>query len=471
MIEPNMATMLAFVATDAAIAPGALRAPAAPGGGRELQPADDRRRDLDERHAAAARERRRRQSRRCGARRARAPGPSRRRSRRSASSWCGRSPGTGRARRSSSRSGCGARGRRRRPSAAAKRIANSVLVKTALFGGDPNWGRMLQTVGAGRHRPRPRPRRGALGGRPRLPRRSFGRGRPPGGAPGAAMAKPEIEVVVDLACGPQRGHGLDLRPQLRLRAGQRRVHHLNGRPLGDAVRPGGPSAKSPATHTFRTAPAVPGQRRLAPRSPGGGAPAGSGRTTAKEIPCPKRPETSRRRPRVPRPPLPEDEAATFVASLPRELSVRGLLEVGAHFGHQTRRWDPRMRAYIFGERNGIHILNLDATAARLRDGARLPARDGRPAAARCCSSAPSGRPQAAIAGEAQRSGQFYVNNRWLGGMLTNFRTVKRVDRATSRSSSRSSRTRRRPPSSRRRSAPASRARWASTASPSTASAR
>jgi small subunit ribosomal protein S2 len=126
----------------------------------------------------------------------------------------------------------------------------------------------------------------------------------------------------------------------------------------------------------------------------------------------------------PRPLLPEDEAAKFVASLPRELSVRGLLEVGAHFGHQTRRWDPRMRGYIFGERNGIHILNLDATAARLRDGLDF-LRETVAQGGKVLYVGTKRQAQAAIAGEAQRSNQFYVNNRWLGGMLTNFRTLKR----------------------------------------------
>jgi small subunit ribosomal protein S2 len=127
---------------------------------------------------------------------------------------------------------------------------------------------------------------------------------------------------------------------------------------------------------------------------------------------------------TPRPPTPEEEAARFVASLPSELSVRGLLEVGAHFGHQTRRWDPRMRGYIFGERNGIHILNLDATAARLRDALEF-LRETVAQGGKVLLVGTKRQAQGAIAAEAMRSGQFYVNNRWLGGMLTNFRTVKR----------------------------------------------
>ena len=121
---------------------------------------------------------------------------------------------------------------------------------------------------------------------------------------------------------------------------------------------------------------------------------------------------------------PAEEAAAFVAKLPRELSVRGLLEVGAHFGHQTRRWDPRMRPYIFGDRNGIHILNLDATAARMHEAIDF-LRETVAAGGKVLFVGTKRQAAAAVASEAQRTGQYYVNNRWLGGMLTNFRTVKR----------------------------------------------
>jgi len=127
---------------------------------------------------------------------------------------------------------------------------------------------------------------------------------------------------------------------------------------------------------------------------------------------------------VSRPAQADADAAAFVAGLPRELSVRGLLEVGAHFGHQTRRWDPRMRPYIFGERNGVHILNLDATVARLREGLEF-LREVVAQGGKVLFVGTKRQAQSAIAAEAQRSGQHYVNNRWLGGMLTNFRTVKR----------------------------------------------
>ncbi|HEX2485225.1 MAG TPA: 30S ribosomal protein S2 [Myxococcota bacterium] len=121
---------------------------------------------------------------------------------------------------------------------------------------------------------------------------------------------------------------------------------------------------------------------------------------------------------------PRPTAAPAAALLPSELSLRGLLEVGAHFGHQTRRWDPRMRPFIFGERNGIHILNLDATHGRLREALdflrETVARGGK-----VLFVATKRQAQESVANEARRAGQFYVNNRWLGGMLTNFRTVKR----------------------------------------------
>jgi small subunit ribosomal protein S2 len=127
---------------------------------------------------------------------------------------------------------------------------------------------------------------------------------------------------------------------------------------------------------------------------------------------------------TPAPSGPAEEAAAFVANLPRELSVRGLLEVGAHFGHQTRRWDPRMRPYIFGDRNGIHILNLDATAARMHEAIDF-LRETVAAGGKVLFVGTKRQAAAAVASEAQRTGQYYVNNRWLGGMLTNFRTVKR----------------------------------------------
>jgi len=106
-----------------------------------------------------------------------------------------------------------------------------------------------------------------------------------------------------------------------------------------------------------------------------------------------------------------------------QVSMRQMLEAGLHFGHQTRRWNPKMKPYIYGPRNGIYIINLDATMRHFRSsysfivdlvgkggtimfvGTKRQARD-------------------IVAQEAARCGMFYVNHRWLGGMMTNFQTIK-----------------------------------------------
>jgi small subunit ribosomal protein S2 len=105
------------------------------------------------------------------------------------------------------------------------------------------------------------------------------------------------------------------------------------------------------------------------------------------------------------------------------ISMKQLLEAGVHFGHQTRRWNPKMAEYIYTERNGIYIIDLQKTVKKIDEayyfiesiakeggtvlfvGTKKQARDS-------------------IVEEAQRSGMYYVNNRWLGGMLTNFKTIK-----------------------------------------------
>jgi small subunit ribosomal protein S2 len=109
---------------------------------------------------------------------------------------------------------------------------------------------------------------------------------------------------------------------------------------------------------------------------------------------------------------------------PAELSLRGLLEVGAHFGHQTRRWDPRMKKFIYGDRDGIHILNLDETLARFDEALEF-IRETVAHGGKVLFVATKRQAQETVKAQAERSGQFYVNNRWLGGMLTNFRTVKK----------------------------------------------
>ncbi len=104
--------------------------------------------------------------------------------------------------------------------------------------------------------------------------------------------------------------------------------------------------------------------------------------------------------------------------------MKQLLEAGVHFGHQTRRWNPKMRPYIFAERNGIHIIDLAQTVSLL-DGALGFIQETVRKGDGILFVGTKKQAQEAIAQEAERSGQFYVNTRWLGGMLTNFTTIKR----------------------------------------------
>jgi small subunit ribosomal protein S2 len=108
----------------------------------------------------------------------------------------------------------------------------------------------------------------------------------------------------------------------------------------------------------------------------------------------------------------------------RELSIRALLETGAHFGHQTRRWDPMMKPFIFGDRDGIHIINLDDTARLFQEALEFT-RETVAQGGKVLFVGTKRQAQGPIKLEALRSSQYYVNNRWLGGMLTNFRTVKK----------------------------------------------
>jgi small subunit ribosomal protein S2 len=105
------------------------------------------------------------------------------------------------------------------------------------------------------------------------------------------------------------------------------------------------------------------------------------------------------------------------------ISMKALLEAGVHFGHQTRRWNPKMRPFIFAERNGIHIIDLQQTVSRLNDAYRfveqLAASGGTLLFVGTKKQA-----QEAVAEEAKRCGMYYVNQRWLGGMLTNFQTIQ-----------------------------------------------
>ena len=110
------------------------------------------------------------------------------------------------------------------------------------------------------------------------------------------------------------------------------------------------------------------------------------------------------------------------------VSIKSLLEAGVHFGHQTRRWNPKMKPYIFGERNGIYILDLKKTLYAIDDAYSFLLNLGA-AGKKVLFVGTKKQAQEAIKEEAERVGMFYVNARWLGGMMTNFKTMRtRVDR-------------------------------------------
>jgi small subunit ribosomal protein S2 len=106
------------------------------------------------------------------------------------------------------------------------------------------------------------------------------------------------------------------------------------------------------------------------------------------------------------------------------LTVRDLFEAGVHFGHQTRRWNPRMKPFLFGERNGVHIVDLDQTLPRLEAALEFLRRTVA-GGGKVLFVGTKRQAQGPIQAEAERAGQFYVNRRWLGGMLTNFKTVRK----------------------------------------------
>jgi len=106
------------------------------------------------------------------------------------------------------------------------------------------------------------------------------------------------------------------------------------------------------------------------------------------------------------------------------IAMTELLEAGVHFGHQTKRWNPKMKEYIFGERNGIYILDLGKTVKLFREAEEFVtnlASEGRT----ILFVGTKRQAQDVIAEEAQRCGMFFVNERWLGGLLTNFATIQR----------------------------------------------
>ncbi len=106
-----------------------------------------------------------------------------------------------------------------------------------------------------------------------------------------------------------------------------------------------------------------------------------------------------------------------------EISMKQLLEAGVHFGHQTSRWNPKMKPYIFGARNGIHIIDLQQTVSMFKDvenAVRSLAESG----GNVLFVGTKKQAHEAIKEEAERCGMFYVHNRWLGGTLTNFATIR-----------------------------------------------
>ncbi len=110
------------------------------------------------------------------------------------------------------------------------------------------------------------------------------------------------------------------------------------------------------------------------------------------------------------------------------ISMKQLLEAGVHFGHQTRRWNPKMAQYIFTERNGIYIIDLQKTVKKV-DEAYAFVRDVAMSGKSVLFVGTKKQAQESIKSEAERCNMFYVNNRWLGGMLTNFHTIRtRVER-------------------------------------------
>ena len=110
------------------------------------------------------------------------------------------------------------------------------------------------------------------------------------------------------------------------------------------------------------------------------------------------------------------------------VAMKQLLEAGVHFGHQTRRWDPKMAEYIFQARNGIHIIDLQKTSKKIDeayDFMRSQAEEGK----KVLFVGTKKQAQECMKEAAEKSGMYYVNQRWLGGMLTNFGTIrKRVER-------------------------------------------
>lgn len=110
------------------------------------------------------------------------------------------------------------------------------------------------------------------------------------------------------------------------------------------------------------------------------------------------------------------------------ITMKQLLEAGVHFGHQAKRWNPKMAKYIFTERNGIHVIDLHKSLKKIEEAYAI-IRDIAEQGGKVLFVGTKKQAQEAVKEQAERSGMYYVNNRWLGGMLTNFSTIKtRIER-------------------------------------------
>jgi small subunit ribosomal protein S2 len=124
----------------------------------------------------------------------------------------------------------------------------------------------------------------------------------------------------------------------------------------------------------------------------------------------------------------EATGTAALANLSSDVTMGELMEAGVHFGHQTHRWNPRMKRFLFGERNGVHIVDLDQTLPRFRESLDF-LRDTVAGGGKVLFVGTKRQTQGPIKLEAERANQYFVNNRWLGGMMTNFKTVKKsIDR-------------------------------------------
>jgi small subunit ribosomal protein S2 len=119
-----------------------------------------------------------------------------------------------------------------------------------------------------------------------------------------------------------------------------------------------------------------------------------------------------------------DNRNSYKEGILPQISMKELLEAGVHFGHQTKRWNPKMKEYIFGERNGIYIIDLQKTLKLFKDAMRYVG-DMAAQGKTVLFVGTKRQAQEAIAEEATRAGQYYINQRWLGGLLTNMTTVQK----------------------------------------------